>query len=139
MAQDRYFWDATAVFEALASADVVLWHWEPERDRMRVTGAARALGMGPLAPECSSAAILALCLPQDRALVEELLRVQEPGCEVTARLRMRGGDTCIWRGVWLEEGGARASGVIAPEAKFAASEIDNLTGLLERASFLARA
>ncbi len=139
MAQDRFFWDATAVFEALASADVVLWHWEPERDRMRVTGATRTLGMGPLAPECSSAAVLALCLPQDRALVEELLRTQEPGCEVTTRLRMRGGETCIWRGVWLEEGGARASGVIAPEAKFAASEIDNLTGLLERGSFIIRA
>lgn len=138
MGQDRFFWDATAVFEALASADVVLWHWEPERDRMRLTGAARALGLGPLSPECSSAAILALCLPQDRALVEEMLRVQEPGCEVTARLRMRGGEACIWRGVWLEEGGFRASGVIAPEAKFAASDIDNLTGLLDRSSFLAR-
>ena len=139
MAQDRFFWDATAVFEALASADVVLWHWEPERDRLRVTGAARALGLAPLSPECSSAALLALCLPQDRAMVEELLRTQEPGCEVTTRLRMRGGETCIWRGVWLEEGGVRASGIIAPEAKFAASEIDNLTGLLERASFIMRA
>lgn len=139
MSQDRFFWDATAVFEALASADVVLWHWEPERDRMRVTGAARALGMSPLSPECSSAAILALCVPQDRSLVEELLRNQEPGVEVTTRLRMRGGETCIWRGVWLEDGGVRASGIIAPEAKFAATEIDNLTGLLERTSFLTRA
>ena len=52
---------------------------------------------------------------------------------------MRGGETCIWRGIWLEEGGVRASGVIAPEAKFAASEIDNLTGLLERGSFIIRA
>ena len=29
-------------------------------------------------------------------------------------LRMRGFETCIWRGVWLEEG-VRAAGVVAPE------------------------
>ena len=139
MDQDRFIWDATAIFEALAAADVVLWTWEPERDRMRVTGAARKLGLGPLAPECSSAAMLALALPQDRALVEEFLRSQEPGCEMSARIRMRGGESCIWRGVWLEEGGVRASGVVAPESKFAASETDELTGLLDRKSFIHRA
>jgi c-di-GMP-specific phosphodiesterase len=139
MAQDRFIWDATAIFEALGAADVVLWTWEPERDRIRVTGAARALGLGPLAPECSSAAMLALALPQDRAQVEEFLRTQEPGCEMSARIRMLGGGCCIWRGVWMEEGGVRASGVVAPEAKFAASETDTLTGLLDRKSFIHRA
>jgi c-di-GMP-specific phosphodiesterase len=139
MRQGRQFWDATAVFEALASADVVLWNWEPGRDRLRITGAARNLGLGPLAPECAAAAAYALAMPQDRAIFEEFLRPQEPGAEISARIQMRGGETCVWRGVWLEEGGIRAAGVIAPESKFAASEIDGLTGLLDRRSFLVRA
>ena len=57
----------------------------------------------------SAAAVLALALPQDRALVSELLRVQSPGEEIAVRVRMRGAETCIWRGVWLEEGGIRAA------------------------------
>lgn len=137
MGQDRFIWDATAVLEALGAAEVALWTWEPGRDRLRVTGSARALGLGPLAPECSAAAMLALSLPQDRAMAEELLRVQEPGSEIAARVRMRGGQACIWRGVWLEEG-VRASGVIVPETRFAASEFDTLTGLLDRNSFIGR-
>ncbi|MDP1642984.1 MAG: bifunctional diguanylate cyclase/phosphodiesterase [Phenylobacterium sp.] len=138
MASDRWIWDATSTLEALGAADVVLWHWEPERDRLRLTGASRALGLGPLAPECSSAAIRALALPQDRARAEEVLRVQEPGAEIAVRLRMRGGGVCIWRGVWLEEG-VRAAGVVAAETKFAASDLDSLTGLLDRKSFILRA
>jgi c-di-GMP-specific phosphodiesterase len=50
MAHGRFSWDATAMFEALSSADVVLWSWEPERDCLRFTGAARALGISPLTP-----------------------------------------------------------------------------------------
>lgn len=138
MASDRWTWDATSTLEALGAADVVLWHWEPESDRLRLTGASRALGLGPLAPECSSAAIRALALPQDRARAEEVLRVQEPGSEIAVRLRMRGGGVCIWRGVWLEDG-VRAAGVVAAETKFAASDLDNLTGLLDRKSFIQRA
>jgi len=138
MANDRRIWDATATLEALGAADVVLWLWEPEKDRLCLTGASRSLGLGPLAPECSSAAMRALALPQDRALAEDVLRVQEPGSEIAVRLRMRGGGVCIWRGVWLEEG-MRAAGVVAPETKFAASEQDNLTGLLDRRSFVTRA
>jgi c-di-GMP-specific phosphodiesterase len=137
-AQDRFVWDATVTLEALGAADVALWNWDPERDRLRLTGAARALGLSPLAPECSSAAVLALALPQDRALVEEILHVGSPGDEISARLRMRGGECCIWRGVWLEDG-VRAAGVIVPETKFAASEQDALTGLLDRRSFVDRA
>jgi c-di-GMP-specific phosphodiesterase len=117
---------------------VALWFWEPERDRLRLNGASRALGLGPLAPECSSTALRALALPQDRALAEDILRVQEPGSEVAVRLRMRGAGVCIWRGVWLEEG-IRAAGVVAPETKFAASDTDRLTGLLDRRSFILRA
>ena len=138
MANDRWIWDTTSTLEALGAADVVLWTWEPDRDRLRLTGASRALGLGPLAPECSSTAMRALALPQDRALAEEVLAVQEPGTEIVVRLRMRGGGKCIWRGVWLEDG-RRAAGVIVPETKFAASDTDKLTGLLDRKSFIAQA
>jgi c-di-GMP-specific phosphodiesterase len=137
-AQDRFLWDATVTLEALGAAEVVLWNWEPERDRLHLTGAARSLGLSPLLPECSSAAVMALALPQDRALVEEILKTQPPGAEISARVRMRGAQTCVWRGVWLEDG-VRAAGVIVPETKFAASEQDNLTGLLDRRSFVSRA
>jgi c-di-GMP-specific phosphodiesterase len=138
MANDRWIWDATTTLEALGAADVALWLWEPEADRLRLTGASRALGLGPLAPDCASAALRALVLPQDRALADDLLRVQEPGHEIAVRLRMRTAGACIWRGVWLEEG-VRAAGVAAPETKFTASEQDTLTGLLDRKSFIARA
>ena len=138
MPNDRWIWDATTTLEALGAADVVLWLWEPEKDRLRLTGASRSLGLGPLAPECSSAAMRALALPQDRAMADDVLRVQDPGSEIAVRLRMRGGGVCIWRGVWLEEG-LRAAGVIAPETKFAASDLDHLTGLLDRKSFVTRA
>lgn len=135
MANDRWMWDATATLEALGAAEVALWVWEPDKDRLRLTGATRALGLGPLAPDCSSAALRALALPQDRAIAEDVLRVQAPGGEVAVRLRLRGGVPCIWRGVWLEEG-VRAAGVVAPEVRFAASGLDNLTGLADRRSFL---
>lgn len=139
MPNDRWSWDATTTLEALGAADVVLWLWEPEKDRLRLTGASRALGLGPLAPECSSAALRALALPPDRALAEDILRVQEPGSAIAVRLRMRSGQICIWRGVWLEEGGLRAAGVIAPEVRFAAADLDTLTGLLDRNTFVTRA
>src|SRR3984957_3124786 len=135
---DRLVWDATTVLEALGAADVALWVWEPERDRLRLSGASRALGLGPLAPEAASAAVRALVLPQDRAAAEDMLRVREPGSEISARLRMRGGEPCLWRGVWLEEG-LRAAGVVAREMRFTASERDGLTGLLDRRSFILRA
>ncbi len=137
-ARDRFVWDAAVTLEALGAAEVVLWNWDPRADRLRVTGATRALGLSALAPECSSAAMLAISMPQDRALVEEILKVQAPGGEIFARVRMRGGESCIWRGVWLEDG-VRAAGVAAPEAKFAASDLDALTGLLNRRCFVTRA
>ncbi|HEX3916745.1 MAG TPA: bifunctional diguanylate cyclase/phosphodiesterase [Caulobacteraceae bacterium] len=138
MAADRLVWDTTTVLEALGAADAALWVWEPERDRVRLSGASRALGLGPLAPEAASAALRALVLPQDRAAAEDMLKVREPGTEISARLRMRGAEPCLWRGVWLEEG-LRAAGVVAREMRFTASERDGLTGLLDRRSFVARA
>lgn len=138
LGNDRKGWDTALTLEALGAAGVALWTWSPTEDRMKFTGASRALGLGPLAPECSSAAIRALVLPQDRPLAEELLRQQPPHSEITLRLRMRGGEVGVWRGVWLEEGN-RAAGVVAAETAFAASETDLLTGLLDRRSFVARA
>src|SRR4051812_43536030 len=105
--------------------------WDPDRDSMRLTGPARGLGLGPLVPECSSAALLALSAPQDRALVEAFLQPKQPGEEIVAKVRMRGAPPCIWRGVWLEDGG-RAAGAIVSEAQFAPEPRDALTGLLER-------
>lgn len=131
-------WDATTAIEALAAADTALWVWTPSDDQMRFTGATRALGLGPLAPECSGAAFVAVAVPQDRALAEKILKPQEEGTEVAIRLRMRDSETCIWRGVWLEDG-LRAAGVVALETKFAASHRDHLTGLLDRRTFIARA
>ena len=90
MSNDRWIWDATATLEALGAASVALWLWEPDRDRIRFTGAARPLGLGPLVPEGSGAALMALTQPQDRAVAGELLRVQPPGTSVELRLRMLG-------------------------------------------------
>ena len=136
---ERFVWDVTTALEALGSADSVLWVWEPERDRMTFLGATRALGLGPLAPECSSAALVALALAQDREVLQDFLQVNPPGVGLSARLRMGSSETCIWRGVWLEEGGLRAAGVCVPESRFAASERDVLTGLYDRKSFVSLA
>ena len=131
-------WDATTAIEALAAADSALWIWTPALDELRFTGSTRPLGLGPLAPECSAAAFVAVTLPQDRALAEDLLTPREEGTEIAIRLRMRGSETCLWRGVWLEDG-LRAAGLVALETKFAGAQKDGLTGLLDRRGFLARA
>jgi c-di-GMP-specific phosphodiesterase len=112
--------------------------WDPERDSLRLTGPARSLGLGPLAPECPAAAFLALVAPQDRALAETMLQPKAPGEEVLSKVRMRGGPLCIWRGVWLEEGG-RLAGAIVAETQFAPDPRDALTGLLHRKAFLVQA
>jgi c-di-GMP-specific phosphodiesterase len=130
-------WDATTAIEALAAADTALWVWTPAEDQIRFTGATRSLGLGPLSPECSGAGFVASALPQDRSLAEKMLKPQEEGTEVAVRLRMRGAETCLWRGVWLEDG-LRAAGVVALETRLAGGDRDNLTGLLDRRGFLTR-
>ena len=130
-------WDATTAIEALAAADTALWIWTPAEDQMRFTGATRPLGLAPLAPECSGAAFIAVALPQDRSLAESILKPRDEGAEIAVRLRMRGSETCLWRGVWLEDG-LRAAGVVALETKFAGAGKDVLTGLLDRRAFLSR-
>ena len=131
-------WDPTTAIEALAAAEAALWVWTPADDTIRFTGATRSLGLGPLAPECSGAAFIAVSIPQDRSLAERLLKPQEEGTEIAIRLRMRDASTCLWRGVWLEDG-LRAAGVVALETKFAGSDRDVLTGLLDRKTFIAQA
>ena len=130
-------WDPTTAIEALAAADAALWIWTPAEDQIRFTGATRPLGLGPLAPQCSGAAFTALAMPQDRTLADRLLKPQAEGTEIAVRLRMRGCETCLWRGVWLEDG-LRAAGVVALETRLAGLERDVLTGLLDRRAFLAR-
>jgi c-di-GMP-specific phosphodiesterase len=136
--QQRFVWDATAALESLGAAGVVLWMWDADHDSLRLTGPARTLGLGPLLPDCSTAALLALAAPQDRALIEMMLQPKEPGQEVQVRVRMRGGPACLWRGVWLEEG-RRAAGAIVAETQFAPEPRDTLTGLLQRRAFLEQA
>jgi c-di-GMP-specific phosphodiesterase len=130
-------WEAAGLKEAMAAGHVALWTWDPARDRLRLTGPARALGLGPLGPECGSAALRALVHPQDVEIVDGFLRRREPGAEVAARLRMRSGAACSWRGEWLEDG--RAAGAVASDARFGAADQDRLTGLLDRSGFLAQA
>ena len=134
MSDGGWIWDVSATLAALGAGEAALWAWRPDADRLQLTGAVRALGLSPLAPDCSSAAFRALVLPQDRGQAEDLLTPYPPGTEVSARLRMRGAGPCVWRGQWLE--GGHAVGVLAPETRFAAADQDTLTGLLDRRSFI---
>jgi c-di-GMP-specific phosphodiesterase len=137
-AAERLAWDLTSVLEATGAAGVALWVWDPDADRMSLTGATRALGLGPLAPACSGAALTAMIRGQDRPAMQAFLRPGAPGASASATVAVQGSSPCLWRGLWLEEGG-RAAGVVAPEAEFCGAETDRLTGLLDRSSFLARA
>src|SRR5207245_8596296 len=91
-------------------------------------------GLGPLAPDASAAALRALVLPQDRHLAEELLQVRPAGAQAAARLRLRGGEPSVWRGCWLEDG--RLMGVVTAESQTAQADLDPLTGVLDRRSFI---
>ena len=136
-AQNPFVWDLTAALQALGAAQVALWSWEPRKDSLRVSGAGRDLGLSGLAPDSTVSDLLALVMPKDQVLVEEMLNLQPPGTFISARIRMSDGAVSIWRGIWLEEGG-RASGVIVSENHFASSNLDPLTGLLDRRSFVSQ-
>ena len=71
MSDGGWMWDVSATLAALGAGEAALWAWSPEEDRLRLTGAVRELGLGPLAPDASSAALRALVLPQDRHQAEE--------------------------------------------------------------------
>lgn len=134
MSDGGWIWNVSEALAALGGGEAALWSWNPSEDRLLFTGAVRHLGLGALGPDCSSAAFRAFVLTQDRSHADELLQRREPGAPVAARLRMRGGAVCVWRGQWLEDG--RAVGILAKETKFAAAEQDSLTGLLDRRSFI---
>jgi c-di-GMP-specific phosphodiesterase len=134
MVDSGWIWDAPATLAALGAGGTALWAWSPGEDRLQLTGALRALGAGPLAPDCSSAALRALVVPADRHLADELLQPRAPGAEVAVRLRLRGAEPCLWRGQWQEDG--RAIGVLGLEIRLAAGDQDSLTGLLDRKSFI---
>ena len=135
MGSDRKTWDATTTLEALGAGEAALWLWEPLADRLSVTGSVQPLGLALLAPQCSSAAIRALTLPKDRAIAEDLLTVRAPGEAISLLFSLRGGATCLWRGVWLEDG-VRAAGVITPAPGADKIVYDVLTGLMDRRSFI---
>jgi len=135
MGSDRKTWDATTTLEALGAGEAALWLWEPSADRLSVTGSVQSLGLALLAPQCSSAAIRALTLPKDRAIAEDLLTVRAPGEAISLLFSLRGGATCLWRGVWLEDG-VRAAGVITPAPGADKIVYDVLTGLMDRRSFI---
>ncbi len=130
-------WEATAVLEALGASEAVLFSWSPLEDRVRLSGAATALCLGPAAPECPSAAIRALVQPSDRARIDALLEERPPGTRIAERFAMRGGPALHWRGVWLEEE-RRAAGLAVRAESFEARAAEPLTGLLPRAEFLSR-
>ena len=127
-------WTPADAGAALAHGQGVLWRWDAARDRLSLTGAAGALGFGVLLPECSSAAALAMVLPQDHAQMRALLAPQPPGAQVWARLHMRGGEVCLWRGQWREAG--LALGMITPHLDTPGPSRDSLTGLLDRQGFI---
>ncbi len=127
-------WAPADAGAALAHGQGVLWRWDAARDRLSLTGAAGALGFGVLLPECSSAAALAMVLPQDHAQMRALLAPQPPGAQVWARLHMRGGEVCLWRGQWREAG--LALGMITPHLDTPGASRDSLTGLLDRQGFI---
>ncbi|MHB8529285.1 MAG: putative bifunctional diguanylate cyclase/phosphodiesterase [Caulobacteraceae bacterium] len=129
-------WDPATALEALGASEAALWLWEPNADRLRLTGAVHALGLAALAPECPSAAIRALVQPAERAGLDELLRTRQPGREVSATLSFRRSPPCLWRGVWLEEG-ERAAGLLVKQERFALVLREPVTGLMDRRAFLA--
>ena len=49
MSDGRWIWDVTTTLAALGAGEAALWAWTPAEDRLQLTGAVRALGLGPLA------------------------------------------------------------------------------------------
>ena len=140
MANDRWMWDATTALEALGAADVALWVWEPERDRLRLTGALAGAGPWPARagmlrpPPCARWSCRRTAPP-----AEDILRVagarlaRSPRACACAAARPASGAASGWRRACAPPASSRR------ETRFAASEQDGLTGLLDRRSFVARA
>ena len=127
------------VLEALGAAELATWRWDPAADRLYVSGAVQALGLSPLAPDCASAAFLALTAPCDHAKAAALLERGQSGEDIFQEIRLRhtdGDRRIVWRGARLENGGA--AGVVSAADRFAEAGRDSLTALLDRGAFMAR-
>jgi len=126
--------NTTALLEALGGAGAALWRYDAGADRLNLLGDLRTLGLQPLAPSCSLAALLAMTEEADRPGVSALFT---PGAAPSrASVRMLSGPSTLWRGVGLEDGRC-VTGVVVPVSE-PADSFDALTGLLDRASFLRR-
>jgi len=124
----------TALLEALGGAGAALWRYDVKIDRLQLFGDLRPLGLQPLAPRCSHAALMALVEADDRPGLEALLT---PGSVLGhASARLLGGAATLWRGEWMEDG-LHATGLVSSTAAEAETR-DPLTGLLDRSSFLRR-
>ncbi len=128
--------DATALLEALAGADSVLWRWDAQADRLQLMGNLSGLGLKPLAPTCRRNAFIALVAPEHRSSAAALLDTDDTGVGRSALLQFGDAPAAIWRGVRLEDGGC-VTGIAAPEPEAVESR-DTLTGLLDRTSFMRR-
>lgn len=135
MGEPRGWATTTALLEALGGGGAALWRFDPTTDRLELMGDLRALGLQPLAPHCSAAALTALVDPADRTALSALMTHRD-GSPAHARLRVGSGAPTLWRGLWLE-GERCATGVIVP-ADVVGDSLDTLTGLLDRSSFLRR-
>ena len=133
------FGDALAqMLKALGAAELATWRWDAASNRLHFSGAVQALGLSPLSPDCAPAALIALTAPCDHAKAETLFRPAAPGEEIVQHLKLRHMDserTLVWRGAWLEDGGA--AGVVCRVEHFTQMGQDELTGLLDRPAFLA--
>ncbi len=139
LAAQTHGWIGTAADEALAGGCAALWSWSPTEQRLRLHGAARALGLAVLGADCSPGALGAVVRPQDFAQVEALLRTRRPGEPVQARLRLRSGQALSFTGAWAAGGDVCRGVVVRDSAAAGESEHDGLTGLLTRQTFLSRA
>lgn len=132
--EPRGWTTTTALLEALGGAGAALWRYDARADRLELLGDLRALGLQPLAPHCSRAALMALTETADRPGLTALLT--PGGAQAQASVRLLSDVAVIWRGEWLEDGQC-ATGVVTP-AVAVADTYDTLTGLLDRSSFLRR-
>ncbi len=129
--------NTTALLEALAGAGSVLWRWDAAADRLQLTGDLAGLGLKPLAPVCRRDAFMALVEPDHRASARTLFDIDDLGLdERSAVLKFGDGLAAVWRGARME-GGLVFTGVASPQRQ-AEETCDELTGLLDRASFLRR-
>ena len=129
--------NASALLEALAGAASVLWRWDAHTDQLQLMGDVAPLGLKPLMPICRRDGFLALVEPECRTDADALLDADDLSLsERTAVLKFGDAPAALWRGVRLE-GSSIITGIASREAA-PVETCDELTGLLDRASFLRR-